>query len=107
MQFSLLQNGRRNLGSLKNEHKKSYIPNKITLLMNPQGSTHLLIEWGNLNLAVWLISSNEWKQREYLKRLKSSSQMPEELLHKLVTNRPGISGLVGVHRDKLILFDAL
>ena len=44
---------------------------------------------------------------EYLKRLKSSSQMPEGKVHKLVTNQPGISGLAGVHRGKLILFDAL
>ena len=83
------------------------LPAKNTLLMNPQRSNHPLIESGSLRLVVWLISINEWRQKEYLKRLQSSSQMPEVQVLKLVTNRPGISGLAGVHRDKLILFNAL
>ena len=36
--------------------------------MKPQGSTHPLIESGSLKLAAWLISSNEWRQKEYLKK---------------------------------------
>ena len=82
------------------------LPNN-TLLLNPQGSTHPLFESGSFRLAAWLISSNEWRQREYLKMLQSSSQMPEGQVHKRVMNRPGISGLASVHRDRLILFDAL
>ena len=43
----------------ENEHKKSNLPAKNTILMNPQGSAHPLIEPGSLRLAAWLISSNE------------------------------------------------
>ena len=82
--------------SIKNP---TLLPAKKNLLMNPQGSTHPLIESGSLRLAAWLISSNGWRQREYLKRLQSSSQVPEGQVHKLVTNQPGISGLAGVQRQ--------
>ena len=83
------------------------LPNKNTLLINPQGSTHPLIESRSLRLAAWLISSKEWRRRECLKRLQNSLQMPEGQVRKLFANRPGISGLAGVHRGKLFLFDAL
>ena len=83
------------------------LPAKNTLLMNPPWSTHPLLELGSLRLVAWLISSNEWRQREYLKRLQSSSQLPKGQVNKLVTNQPGISGLADLHRDKLSLFDAL
>ena len=83
------------------------LPAKNTLLMNPPWSTHPLLELGSLRLVAWLISSNKWRQREYLKRLQSSSQLPKGQVKKLVTNQPGISGLADLHRDKLSLFDAL
>ena len=75
------------------------LPAKKNLLMNPQGSTHPLIESGSLKLAAWLNSSNGWRQREYLKRLQSSSQVPQGQVHKLVTNQPGISGFAGVQKQ--------
>ena len=42
-----------------------------------------------------------------MKELQSSLQMSDKHIHRLVTIRPGIGGLAGLRRDKLILFDAL
>ena len=67
------------------------LPAKKTLPMNPQALTNPLIKSESLKLTAWLISIIEWRQREYLKRLQSSSQMPEGQVQNLVTNQPGIS----------------
>ena len=79
---------------------------KISLLMNHMGSHHPL---RHLKVAVWLISNNKGKQQEYLRNLKSSSQMSSTStqVRSAVTKRPGISTLAGVNWDKLIFFGAV
>ena len=79
---------------------------KISLLMNHMGSHHPL---RHLKVAVWLISNNKGKQQEYLRNLKSSSQMSSTStqVRSVVTNRPGISKVAGVNWDKLIVFGAV
>ena len=65
-------------------------PNWNFLLKTLQSHIHLLIKTRALRLAAWMISSNKWKQKEYL-NMQESSQILEEHVQKLVTNWPGIS----------------
>ena len=47
----------------------------------------------SLDLAAWKGSSWKWRQREYVKALKHSAQIVDQMVHRLVVNQSGISGL--------------
>lgn len=65
-------------------------PNRNFLLKNLQSHIYPFLKTRALRLAAWMISSNKWKLKEYL-NTQDSSQILEEQVQKLVTNRPGIS----------------
>lgn len=79
------------------------LPQNLSLLTNPQGKSHPLLENRTLRLVVWIISGKFWRVREYQEKLPSLSQVPEQRAHSLITNRPRESGeLAGVVNNKLI-----
>ena len=83
------------------------LPLVSNLLVDPQGVIHPLVKNGSLKLVAWKISGRIWQTREYQKGLQDLSQMPEDRVHSLITNRPGESGLAGVVNNKLIPLNAL
>ena len=83
------------------------LPLVSNLLVDPQGAIHPLVKNGSLTLVAWNISGRIWQTREYQKGLQDLSQMPEDRVHSLLTNRPGESGLAGVVNNKLIPLNAL
>ena len=83
------------------------LPLVSNLLVDPQGAIPPLVKNGSLKLVAWNISGRIWQTREYQKGLQDLSQMPEDRVHSLITNRPGESGLAGVVNNKLIPLNAL
>ncbi|XP_057294612.1 uncharacterized protein LOC130623139 [Hydractinia symbiolongicarpus] len=83
------------------------LPQSLSLLTNPQGKSHPLLENRTLRLVAWTISGKFWRLREYQEKLQSLSQVPEQRAHSLITNRPGESGLAGVVNNKLIPLNVL
>ena len=94
--------------ALENEHKKS------DLTFNQK---HLSHESSRVNSPPYRIGELKtsdmvnFKQRieaeGIFQKAAKLITIAEGQVDKLVTNRPGISGLASVNRDKLILFDAL
>ena len=78
-----------------------------TLLKDPQGNTHPLVENNSLKLVAWRISGRTWQIKEYQRGLQDLLQLPEDQVHFLITNRPGESGLAGVVNNKLVPFSVL
>ena len=63
----------------KNEHKESSPSTKLAkpAKTSPGGRLHPLIKTKTLRFAAWLLSHNNWDQREYLEWLASSSPILE------------------------------
>lgn len=74
------------------------LPSNQDLLRNPKGELHPLGRNQKLQLAAWVVSGNTWLQKEYRKRLLSSSQTQEEQVHYQIMSRPGANGFAGVVR---------
>ena len=84
--------------NIRNQYKKpnSVVEQEVVVykpFTNPFTNFHHLTKPGALRLAAWLISRNAYNKRDYLNKLQDTSQITEEQVHKLVTNRPGKSGL--------------
>ena len=74
---------------------------------NPQGKNHPLIETWSLRLVVWKLSDKVCKWKEIQAMLPNLSHIQGEKSQQLIMNRPGVSGLAGAMKDKLILFKHL
>ena len=83
------------------------IPKKKNLLLNPIQEEHPLVKTQALQLVAWTLSGDSSLQREYLAKVQLLSQLPDERVHFLITNRPGESRAAGVVDGKLILSDVL
>ena len=83
------------------------LPQIGNLLANPQGKNHPLVETGSLRLAAWKISGKVCKRKEFQAMLPNLSHIQGEKAQQLITNWPGVGGLAGVIKDKLILFKHL
>ena len=77
------------------------------LLIDPQSKNHLLVETGSVRLAVWKVSWKFCEWKEFQAMLPNLSHIQGEKAQQLITNRPGVSELAGVMKDKLILFKHL
>ena len=91
---------------IKSQHPV-LLPWEKSLLLDPTGTSHPLIERRELRLAVWMVSGQPWQRRAYQAKLPNLSAIPVEQGRSLIKNRPGESGLAGVINGKLIHFDAL
>ena len=69
--------------------------------------SHPLVETGSLRLAVWKVSGKVCKWKEFEAMLANLSHIQGEKAQQLITNRPGVSGLAGVMKNKLIFFKHL
>ena len=83
------------------------IPYRKTLLTNPQGKTHPLIQNKKLRLVAWRLSGKDSKPKEYLKRLPNLSPQPGPEVREKIMNPLGRNLVAGVVGNKLIPFDAL
>ena len=83
------------------------LPKTQNLLIGPNREKDSLIEQGNLQLLVWTVSGKDYLQKVFHKTLPLLSQMPEDQVQMLITNQPGISGVAGVLKDRLIPLSAL
>ena len=83
------------------------LPQVRNLLKNPQSKKHPLLETGSLRLAVWKVSGKVCKWKKFQAMLPNLSHIQGEKAQQLITNRPGVSGLAGVMKDKLIHFKQL
>ena len=79
-------------------------PQVRNLLKNPQSKKHPLVETRSLRLAVWKVSGKVCKWKKFQAMLPNLSHIQGEKAQQLITNRPGVSGLAGVMKDKLIHF---
>ena len=84
-----------------------FLPQIRNLLTNQQAKNHPLVETGSLRLAVCKVPSKVCKWEEFQAMQPNLSHIQEEKAQQLITNQPGVSGLVGVMKEKLILFKHL
>ena len=82
------------------------LPKSEDLLKDAKGQTHPLIQ-DNMRLAAWSLSGEKSKCMEYQMKLQTLSQRKTEQLQKLVINTPGVSGVAGVHKGKLMYFPGI
>jgi hypothetical protein len=83
------------------------LTNMKYLLQNPANSTEVHPMYPRLHLAVFHVSSNAMKQKDFLKTLPTNSSqqlVPPHLKH---TNLAGAVGASGVLQGKLIRFQQL
>ena len=83
------------------------LPQIRNVLTNPQGKNHTLVETESLRLVVSKVSAKVCKWKEFQAMLPNLSHIQGEKAQQLITNWPGVGGLTGVIKDKLILFKHL
>ena len=83
------------------------LPKFPKLLENHQGQIHPLLANKTLSLGAFLVSSSEYKQREYRRDLPKSWPVQEDQGPSALTSRLGKDGFCGVIRGRLIPLDAL
>ena len=83
------------------------LPNKKYLLINPSNPDQVHLMYPHLHLAVYHVSSNTTKQKDFLNTLPTNSSqqlIPPHLRH---TNPAGVVGAAGVLKGRLIRFQQL
>ena len=70
-----------------------------SLLRNPQGESHPLLENGSLRLAAWLVSGDPQQQRDYQALLNTPLKTSKLKELESVMARPGESLIAGVERE--------
>jgi hypothetical protein len=83
------------------------LPRTPELLKDPAGRLHPMILQHKLQLAAWLISGQDCKQREFQKGLLRSSHPQDQQALTAIMNQPGRSLVAGVNKDILIPFNVL
>ena len=74
------------------------------LLENTQGEIHPLVQNKTLKLVAWTVSGLDYKRKEFQGRLPTSSLNQEDQFLTQIMNQPGVNGLAGVLKEKLIHF---
>ena len=83
------------------------LPQIRNVLTNPHGKNHTLVETESLRLVVSKVSAKVCKWKEFQAMLPNLSHILGEKAQQLITNPPGVSGLAGAMKDKLIFFKHL
>lgn len=83
-------------------HHPLALPCSRDLLRGPKGEDHSLAVAGSLTLGAFLVSGQLWKTKDYQKRLCPSSSMRRDQERRVLTHRPGLSGVLGVVSGKVI-----
>ena len=74
------------------------------LLKNPKGGIHLLVQNKTLKLVAWTVSGLDYKRKEFQGRLPTLALNQEDQVLTQIMNRPGVNGLAGALKGKLIHF---
>ena len=74
------------------------------LLKNPQGEIPPLVQNKTLKLVAWTVSGLDYKRKEFQGGLPTLSLNQEDQVLTQIMNRPGVNGLAGVLKGKLIHF---
>ena len=74
------------------------------LSKNPKNKIHPLFQNKTLKLVPWTVSRLDDKKIEFQGRLSTLSLSQEDHVLTQIRNRPVVDGLVGVLKEKLILF---
>ena len=80
------------------------LPWRKTLLKNPRGEIHPLVQNRTLQLVAWTVSRLDCRRREFDRQLPTLSPGQEDQILMQIMSRPGESGLAGVLEGKLIHF---
>ena len=80
------------------------LPIQHRTLLSPDGRVHPLLQNQSLQLVGWVVSGINLDCILYQKTLKNSYSIHGQEELNLLTTQPGISGLAGVWRGKLIPF---
>ena len=83
------------------------LPQHPNLLRNPQGETHSLLQNQTMRLAAWIITEKIWLRNQFQKGLQTLSFDKEESILTQIIVFPGISGLAGEIKRKLIHLNVL
>ena len=92
------------------EAMKMYIQQPIlltcrrNLLKNPKGENHPLVQNKTVKLVARTVSGLDYKRKEFQGRLPILSLSQEDQVLTQIMNRPGVNGLAGVLKGKLIHF---
>ena len=84
-----------------------FLPTTPTLLTDPMGIPHPLLQAGKLKLAAWLVSGQDYKIKEYQSKLQNYSLKQEPEAQQELMNQPGYSMLAGVTNNKKIRFTVI
>ena len=77
---------------------------KRDLFKNPQAEIHPLDQNKTLKLVAWTVSGLNYKRKGFQGRLPALSLNQEDQVLTQIMNRPGVNGLAGVLKGKLIHF---
>ena len=83
------------------------LPQHPNLLRNSQGETHSLLQNQTMRLAAWIITGKIWLRNQFQKGLQTLSFDKEKSVLTQIIVFPGISGLAGVIKRKLIHLNVL
>ena len=77
---------------------------KKDLLKNPKEKIHPLVQSKTLQLVTWKVSGLYYKRKKLQGRIPTLSLNQEDQVLTQIMNRPGVNGLTGVLKGKLIYF---
>ena len=80
------------------------LPWRKTLLKNPRGEIHPLVQNRTLQLVAWTVFGLDCRRREFDRQLPTLSSGQEDQILMQIMSQPGESGLAGVLEEKLIHF---
>ena len=83
------------------------LPKMPNLLIGPNQENHISLKKASFQLLGWTGFWESYLQKDYQKNLSLLSQMPEKRVQALITNRPGVSGIVDVAEERLNPSDVL
>ena len=75
--------------------------------MKPQKQWHRLLINKTLGSAVWTVSGKNHLQEAFQRQFPNLFPVCDDQVQYQITIRSGLSGLAGVMKEKLILFDAI
>ena len=84
-----------------------FIAPQPSLLLSPKGEPHPLLGQGGLTLAAWRVSGDAIDSQAFLRQQPLFSQVPGVMARVRLMRDPGVNGLAGVTRNRLIHFRPL
>ena len=80
------------------------LPQSIDLLRSPTGAAHPLLENKSMHLAAWKVSGNSRLHKAFQETLPTCSPVHGGKARGQLTTAPGVNGIAGAQRGRLIRF---